>query len=142
MSHIHNTTPHLAGGAFNPRIMYGAVDILGSYRGYSAATIKAAMTAVIAETSLSEVDPEDPTVSYTVDEYDRINDRDEARQLARRALAALTPREREVVEYRYGFRGYPLLFQSVAAVLGVTEGTVKALHHRALGKMRDALGAV
>lgn len=134
-----NATPELAGADLGRDSLYGALDILGSYGGYSAATIKAALEASSEAVSYADLAHDTPDAGSSA-AFARIHDQDEARHLARRALAALTPREREVVEYRYGFRGYPLLFQNIAGVLGVTEGTVKALHFRAIRRMRDTLG--
>jgi RNA polymerase sigma-70 factor (sigma-E family) len=55
--------------------------------------------------------------------------------LVRRALAALTPRQRAVVVLRY-FED--LTERDAAAVLGVTVGTVKSQTHLALRRLREA----
>jgi RNA polymerase sigma-70 factor (sigma-E family) len=59
----------------------------------------------------------------------------ERRLLVRRALAALTPRQRAVVVLRY-FED--LTERDAAAVLGVTGGTVKSQTHLALRRLREA----
>lgn len=59
----------------------------------------------------------------------------ERRLLVRRALAALTPRQRAVVVLRY-FED--LTERDAAAVLGVTVGTVKSQTHLALRRLREA----
>ena len=59
----------------------------------------------------------------------------ERRLLVRRALAALTPRQRAVVVLRY-FED--LTERDAAAVLGVSVGTVKSQTHLALRRLREA----
>jgi RNA polymerase sigma-70 factor (sigma-E family) len=53
------------------------------------------------------------------------------------ALSKLPSREREALVLRY-FEDLPQ--QEIAQVLGCPVGTVKSLTHRALGRMREALG--
>jgi RNA polymerase sigma-70 factor (sigma-E family) len=58
-------------------------------------------------------------------------------EAVRAAVAALPPRQREVVVRRY------FLDESVAdvaAATGITEGSVKSATHRALASLRDGLG--
>jgi RNA polymerase sigma-70 factor (sigma-E family) len=59
----------------------------------------------------------------------------ERRLLVRRALAALTPRQRAVVVLRY-FED--LTERDAAEVLGVSVGTVKSQTHLALRRLREA----
>jgi RNA polymerase sigma-70 factor (sigma-E family) len=59
----------------------------------------------------------------------------ERRLLVRRALGALTPRQRAVVVLRY-FED--LTERDAAAVLGVSVGTVKSQTHLALRRLREA----
>jgi RNA polymerase sigma-70 factor (sigma-E family) len=59
----------------------------------------------------------------------------ERRLLVRRALAALTPRQRAVVVLRY-FED--LTERDAAGVLGVSVGTVKSQTHLALRRLREA----
>jgi RNA polymerase sigma factor (sigma-70 family) len=59
----------------------------------------------------------------------------ERRLLVRRALAALTPRQRAVVVLRYY---EDLTERQTAHVLGVSLGTVKSQTHLALRRLREA----
>jgi RNA polymerase sigma-70 factor (ECF subfamily) len=63
--------------------------------------------------------------------------REELRRRVRRALAQLSPRDREVLVLRYLEQ---LSTQEVAAVLGISEGAVKTRHARALLRLQAALG--
>lgn len=56
------------------------------------------------------------------------------REVVRAALAALPPRQRAVLVLRYH---EDLSEHQVAALLGITAGTVKSQAARALGKLRD-----
>jgi RNA polymerase sigma-70 factor, ECF subfamily len=56
-----------------------------------------------------------------------------------RALRTLSPQQQVVFTLRY-YHDKPLL--EIAATLGVTEGTVKTLHFRAVRAMRDLLAPV
>jgi RNA polymerase sigma factor (sigma-70 family) len=56
----------------------------------------------------------------------------------RAAVAALPARQREVVALRFAA---DLAVADVAAVMGCAEGTVKALTHQALARLRTALGS-
>ena len=54
-----------------------------------------------------------------------------------RALAALSEREREVLEFRFGLKdGVSYSLQSVGEKLGVTGERVRQIEARALGKLR------
>jgi RNA polymerase sigma factor (sigma-70 family) len=60
-----------------------------------------------------------------------------------RALAALRPRERAVVELRYGIGGAePLRLIDVAAQLGLSRERVRQIQSEALKRLRKALGAM
>jgi RNA polymerase primary sigma factor len=54
-----------------------------------------------------------------------------------RALAALSEREREVLEFRFGLKdGVSYSLQAVGEKLGVTGERVRQIEARALGKLR------
>ncbi|UVT31675.1 helix-turn-helix DNA binding domain protein [Microbacterium phage Kenzers] len=59
--------------------------------------------------------------------------------LAHYALDALNPREREVIELVYGFRGEPKSDGEVADIIEAPRVTVSKRHSRGLEKMRIAL---
>ncbi len=63
-----------------------------------------------------------------------VNDADDA-VTTRVVVASLPERERDAIVLRY-YVGYSV--REVAEVLGVPEGTVKTLTHRAIGRLRDA----
>lgn len=60
----------------------------------------------------------------------------ERKDLVRAVLAALPPREREVVILRH-YEGLP--FREIAEVLGIAEGTARATLHQALANLRSKL---
>ena len=64
----------------------------------------------------------------------------EERQLVRRAVADLSPRERELIELRYGFRGGRELTQKeVADLLGISQSYISRLEKRILQNLRTAI---
>ncbi len=64
----------------------------------------------------------------------------EERQLVRRAVADLSPRERELIELRYGFRGGRELTQKeVADLLGISQSYISRLEKRILQNLRQAI---
>ncbi|MDR2986296.1 MAG: SigE family RNA polymerase sigma factor [Nocardiopsaceae bacterium] len=73
-----------------------------------------------------------PDVSISVDESDRVDDRD----ALRRALLALPPRQRTVIVLRY----YEDLSElEIAGLMGTSPGTVKSQASRALRRLNDLL---
>lgn len=73
-----------------------------------------------------------PTAEPGTD-FDEANETDLLRH-----LESLTRREREVVSLRFGA---DLSVQATAEALGITEGTVKTLSHRAMAKLRRHMQA-
>src|SRR2546421_1902669 len=64
------------------------------------------------------------------------------RQRVQEAVAALVPREREVVSMRYGLEGQVLTCLDLAQRMGTTEKAIEGVGYRARGRLRKALGAV
>lgn len=60
-------------------------------------------------------------------------------RLAHLALDTLTPTEREIIEYAYGFRGDPKSDQEVADLTGSTREAVKKRRQRILEKLRPVV---
>jgi RNA polymerase sigma-70 factor, ECF subfamily len=67
----------------------------------------------------------------------RIAVREESRLVVRQALERLAPTDRDVLVMRYLEQ---LSFREIAGALGVTEGTAKVRHFRALDRIRPFLG--
>ncbi|HEU4322895.1 MAG TPA: sigma-70 family RNA polymerase sigma factor [Roseiflexaceae bacterium] len=65
----------------------------------------------------------------------------ETLQALRTALAALSPRERQVIALRFGLRGAALGVGEVAKRLGWSAARVRAVEVGALGRMRERMGA-
>ena len=63
------------------------------------------------------------------------------RQRVQEAVAALAPREREVVSMRYGLEGQVLTCQDLAERMGTTEKAIEGVGYRARGRLRKTLGA-
>ena len=64
----------------------------------------------------------------------------EERLLVRRAVADLSPRERELIELRYGFRNDKELTQKeVADLLGISQSYISRLEKRILQTLRQAI---
>ncbi len=64
----------------------------------------------------------------------------EERDVVRRAVAELEPRERELIELRYGLRGGDELTQKeVADLLGISQSYISRLEKRILGRLRDEI---
>lgn len=64
----------------------------------------------------------------------------EERQLVRRAVAELSPRERELIELRYGFRGGEEMTQKeVADLLGISQSYISRLEKRILQNLRQTI---
>ena len=79
---------------------------------------------------------EEDTVSYEMEQR-------EEREAVRAAVAALNPRERELIELRYGFRGGNELTQKeVADRLGISQSYISRLEKRILSNLRDRIAGV
>ena len=64
----------------------------------------------------------------------------EERQMVRRAVAELEPRERELIELRYGLRGGEEMTQKeVADLLGISQSYISRLEKRVLLRLREEL---
>lgn len=64
----------------------------------------------------------------------------EERRLVRSAVAELEPRERELIELRYGMRGGDELTQKeVADLLGISQSYISRLEKRILAHLRDRI---
>jgi len=64
----------------------------------------------------------------------------EERAAVRRAVAALEPRERELIELRYGLRGGDELTQKeVADLLGISQSYISRLEKRILLRLREGI---
>lgn len=64
----------------------------------------------------------------------------EEREMIRRAVAALEPREREIIEMRYGLGGHDEMTQKeVADRLGISQSYISRLEKKIIGRLRDEL---
>ena len=76
---------------------------------------------------------EEDTVSYEMEVR-------EERAAVRAAIASLDPRERELIELRYGFRGGKELTQKeVADRMGISQSYISRLEKRVLSVLRDRM---
>ena len=76
---------------------------------------------------------DEDTVSYELEMR-------EERDLVRAAVASLDPRERELIELRYGMRsGNELTQKEVADLLGISQSYISRLEKRILANLRDQL---
>ena len=64
----------------------------------------------------------------------------EEREAVRAAIAELSPRERELIELRYGFRGGEELTQKeVADRMGISQSYISRLEKRILSDLREKM---
>ena len=64
----------------------------------------------------------------------------EEREMIRRAVEALEPREREIIEMRYGLGGRDEMTQKeVADSLGISQSYISRLEKKIIGRLRDEL---
>ena len=76
---------------------------------------------------------EEDNVSYELDIR-------EERMAVRRAVAELDPRERELIELRYGMRGGGEMTQKeVADLLGISQSYISRLEKRILARLRESI---
>ena len=76
---------------------------------------------------------EEDNVSYELEKR-------EERALVRRAVATLPPRERELIELRYGMRsGEEMTQKEVADLLGISQSYISRLEKRILSGLREQL---
>lgn len=66
-------------------------------------------------------------------------EKEEERAAVRRAVAALDPRERELIELRFGFGGDELTQKEVADRLGISQSYISRLEKRTLAHLREEI---
>lgn len=76
---------------------------------------------------------EEDSVSYELEQQ-------EEREVIRRAVATLEPREREIIEMRYGLCGNDELTQKeVAELLGISQSYISRLEKKIIAKLRQEI---
>ncbi len=76
---------------------------------------------------------EEDSVSYELEQQ-------EEREVIRRAVATLEPREREIIEMRYGLCGKDELTQKeVAELLGISQSYISRLEKKIIAKLRQEI---
>jgi RNA polymerase sporulation-specific sigma factor len=76
---------------------------------------------------------EEDTVSYELEMR-------EERRVVRDAVACLEPRERELIELRYGLRsGAEMTQKEVADLLGISQSYISRLEKRILAGLRESI---
>lgn len=75
---------------------------------------------------------EEDSVSYELEQ-------EEERALIRRAVAGLSPRERELIELRYGMRGEERTQKEVADLLGISQSYISRLEKKILARLKEEL---
>lgn len=76
---------------------------------------------------------EEDGVSYALE-------KEEERRAVRHAVETLDPRERELIELRYGFSGDELTQKEVADRLGISQSYISRLEKRTLAHLREIIG--
>ena len=86
------------------------------------------------ELLLSEIlGSEEESISFELEQR-------EERQMVRDAVSSLSPRERELIELRYGMRtGREMTQKEVADLLGISQSYISRLEKRILANLREAL---
>ena len=76
---------------------------------------------------------EEESISYEMEQR-------EERQMVREAVSCLAPRERELIELRYGMRtGREMTQKEVADLLGISQSYISRLEKRILSSLRESL---
>lgn len=76
---------------------------------------------------------EEESISYELEQR-------EERQMVRDAVSCLAPRERELIELRYGMRtGKEMTQKEVADLLGISQSYISRLEKRILSSLRESL---
>ncbi len=76
---------------------------------------------------------EDESISFELEQR-------EERQMVRDAVSSLSPRERELIELRYGMRtGREMTQKEVADLLGISQSYISRLEKRILANLKEAL---
>ena len=74
------------------------------------------------------------------DMLESISDREQCEELQRAVEKVLSPRERTIIDYRYGYSGAaPKTQRETAELLGISRSYVSRIEKRALDKLRAAL---
>ena len=65
-----------------------------------------------------------------------------AQHLVGKALALLTPREREIITWHYGLGGErePMTLDQIGRVFGVTKERVRQIERKAMARLRSLMG--
>ena len=76
---------------------------------------------------------DEESISYELEQM-------EERALVRNAVSSLAPRERELIELRYGMRtGHEMTQKEVADLLGISQSYISRLEKRILSSLREVL---
>ena len=68
-------------------------------------------------------------------------EQDEEKQIIYRAVSALAPREREIIELRFGLRsGREMTQKEVADALGISQSYISRLEKRIIERLREEIG--
>ena len=79
-------------------------------------------------------------VAEDADLLERVNTRQQVRQLCQAIDTVLTAQEKQVVILRYGLGGQPAMRQrEVAAITGISRSYISRIEKRALQRLREAI---